>query len=106
MRPEGGTLDLARGDDQLLAEQDVLGDELPTGPAYVGNEPGEQGQGPGGLAQRGLGAVDHGGDGGSKAASEGREHGPDLAQDDGSYKLVESEMMSDPTADENASQDR
>jgi hypothetical protein len=38
---ERGTFDATGRDDQLLAEQDVLGDELPTGAAQVGNEPGE-----------------------------------------------------------------
>jgi hypothetical protein len=38
---ECGTFDATGGNNQLLPEQDVLGDELPPGAAQVGNEPDE-----------------------------------------------------------------
>ena len=105
VRAEGGALDAAGRDDQLLAEQDVLGEEFLARPGQIHGEPGHERQRARDLTERGLGVLDHGRDDGSKTASERREDGTDLAQRRRSYKLVNSEMMNDPAAEQTGSQD-
>ena len=63
-------------------------------------------QRPRGLARGGLDTFHHCGGGGSDAAAEPRRHAADLAQRRRRRKLVESEILSDPAADERASQHR
>jgi hypothetical protein len=71
-RPKGRTFDVAGRDDQLLAEQPVLGEQLPARFRQIHGEPGHERQRPRGLAQGGLDALHHCGGGGSEAASEPR----------------------------------
>jgi len=101
---KASALDLAGRDDQLLAEQGVLGDELLPQPGQVDSEPGYQRQRPCGLAQRRLGAAHRRGDGPSKAAEQERDHGADLAQARGNHQLAKSEIMNDPAAEERSGQ--
>ncbi|MCH5378055.1 MAG: hypothetical protein JJ992_29205, partial [Planctomycetes bacterium] len=72
LSPESGAFDLAGGDDQLLAEEGILGRQLLAGPSQVHGKTGYERQRARGLADARLDATHDGRDSGSKPGGQDR----------------------------------